>query len=74
MDLGAESALPRLLLTAALQRNTVGPVLFTTTRPERTVLAASTGAGSAQSITETAAFNELVATVRAAHPELLGKA
>jgi D-threo-aldose 1-dehydrogenase len=74
MDLGAESTLPRLLLTAALQRNTAGPVLFTTTRPERTVLAASAAADSVPSVTETEAFSELVATVRAASLELAGAA
>jgi D-threo-aldose 1-dehydrogenase len=74
IDLGAESALPRLLLAAALQRNTAGPVLFTTTRPERTVMAAAAADRSARSVTETAAFSELVAMVRAAYVELLGRA
>jgi len=73
MDLRAESVLPRLLLTAALQRNTAGPLLFTTTRPERAVLAASAAADSATSTTETAAFSELVAAVRAAQSQWLGE-
>lgn len=73
VDLGAESELPRLLLTAALQRNTAGPVLFTTTRPERTALAASAAAGATAPVTEMAAFSELAAAVRAAYPELAAK-
>ena len=35
MDLAEESSLPRMLLNVALRRNVAGPVLFTTTRPER---------------------------------------
>jgi D-threo-aldose 1-dehydrogenase len=70
MDLAEESAVPRLLLSAALQRNAAGPVLFTTTRPERTVVAAGAAEKPVLSDTETAAFSDLVAKVRAAFPEL----
>ena len=76
LDLAAESALPRLLLAAALRRNTSGPVLFTTTRPERVAVAVSAAAEAAAdsgpSITETAAFSEFIANTRAACPELAG--
>lgn len=74
MDLAAPTALPGLLLTAALQRNSAGPVLFTTTQAERTVLAASAAMGASQTATKSAAFSELVATVRAEYSELAGKA
>jgi D-threo-aldose 1-dehydrogenase len=40
-DLAAESSLPQLLLSAALQRNPAGPVLFSTTRPQRVGVAAA---------------------------------
>jgi D-threo-aldose 1-dehydrogenase len=39
-DLAEESSLPRLLLSAALRRNAAGPVLFSTTRPQRVGVAA----------------------------------
>jgi D-threo-aldose 1-dehydrogenase len=74
VDLAEESALARLLLSATLLRNTAGPVLFTTTRPERAMSAASAAEVSGLSVTETAAFSELVATVRAACPGLVEKA
>jgi D-threo-aldose 1-dehydrogenase len=68
MDLAVESALPRLLLSVALQRNTAGPVLFTTTRPERVVVAAGVTENPVLSASETAAFSELAAKVRATFP------
>jgi D-threo-aldose 1-dehydrogenase len=74
INLGQESALSRLLLLAALRQNTAGPVLFTTTRPERTVLAAMPVRNSEVAVIESKAFRELVSTVRAAYPELVGKA
>jgi D-threo-aldose 1-dehydrogenase len=40
MDLTEGSTLPRILLRAALGRNLAGPVLFSTTRPERARVAA----------------------------------
>jgi D-threo-aldose 1-dehydrogenase len=39
-DLADESSLPKLLLSVALRRNTAGPVLFSTTRPQRVGVAA----------------------------------
>jgi D-threo-aldose 1-dehydrogenase len=69
MDLAEDGALPRLLLSAALLRNAAGPVLFTTTRPERTIVAAGAAERPVLSVTEMAAFSELVAKVRVAIPE-----
>ena len=74
MDVAAESALPRMLLTAALQRNTAGPVLFTTTRPERVALAASAVENPPPSANEPVAFSELVAAVKRALSKSAGKA
>jgi aryl-alcohol dehydrogenase-like predicted oxidoreductase len=65
-DLAAESALPRVLLSAAIRRNEAGPVLFSTTRPERIAVAAEAAAASVSPAgAEMEALNEL-ATAAAA--------
>jgi D-threo-aldose 1-dehydrogenase len=70
MDLRAESSLPRILLSAAFQRNRDGLVLFSTTRPERAQVAAEAATHSAAlSDAEVAAFSEFVAAIRPAFPE-----
>jgi D-threo-aldose 1-dehydrogenase len=66
LDLAEEPALPSLLLRAALQRNPAGPVLFSTTRPERAVLAAQAAAQSTRQPAREAAFSELTAAAWAA--------
>jgi D-threo-aldose 1-dehydrogenase len=70
VDLAEESGLPSVLLRAALRRNTAGPVLFSTTRPER-VRAAANAAVQSTSLPETdaAALAELAAAARAACPD-----
>jgi D-threo-aldose 1-dehydrogenase len=69
-DLRVESNLPRMLLNAALQRNRDGLVLFTTTHPERTQVAAEAATQSAAlSDAQVATFSELVAAIRPAFPE-----
>lgn len=71
-DLAEESNLPRMLLSIALWRNTAGPVLYTTTRPDRGYTAAE---AAVQSITLTdaqaVAFNGLAAEARLAIPEMM---
>lgn len=70
VDLADESSLPRVLLTAALQRNATGPVLFSTTRPERVRVAAEAAARSTKpQDAEAAAVSELAAAARSAQPE-----
>ncbi len=70
LDLAEESNLPRMLLRAALLRNTAGPVLFSTTRPERTRVAAEAATQSVGlSEAEAAMFGEFAAAVRSACPE-----
>ena len=70
VDLAQESSLPRLLLSAALRRNTAGPVLFSTTRPERVQVAAEAAARStAAHDAEAAALTELAAAARSGSPE-----
>lgn len=70
MDFAEESSLPRMLLGSALRRNTAGPVLFTTTRAERVVVAVEAAAqGSELSDFEVTAFGELATAVQAAYPE-----
>lgn len=69
-DLALEPTLPRMLLTAALQRNEAGPVLFTTSRPERVCVAAEAAARSAQpSDGEAMVLRELATAARSACPE-----
>ncbi len=70
IDFAEESSLPRMLLGSALRRNTAGPVLFTTTRAERVVVAVEAAAqGSELSDFEVTAFGELATAVQAAFPE-----
>jgi D-threo-aldose 1-dehydrogenase len=70
LDLAEQSNLPRMLLRAALVRNTAGPVLFTTTQPERARVAAEAATQSAGlSEAEAAAFSEFAAAARSADPE-----
>jgi len=73
IDLAAESSLPRMLLGSALRRNAAGPVLFTTTRAERAVVAAEAATQSFElSGPEVTAFGELATAVQAACPEKAG--
>jgi len=70
VDLAEQSNLPRMLLRAALARNTAGPVLFTTTQPERARLGAEAAIQRADlSAAEAVMFSEFAAAVRSACPE-----
>ena len=70
LDLAEESNLPGMLLRAALVRNTAGPVLFTTTRPERVRVAAEAATqGVELSEAEAATLSEFAAAARSACPE-----
>jgi D-threo-aldose 1-dehydrogenase len=72
-DLALESTLPRMLLTAALRRNEAGPVLFSTTRPERVRVAAEAAVRSAEpSDGEAMAFSELATAAWLKCPEQIG--
>jgi D-threo-aldose 1-dehydrogenase len=72
-DLALESTLPSVLLTAALQRNEGGPVLFSTTRPERVRVAAEAAVRSAESSGgEAMALRELATAARLTCPERIG--
>jgi D-threo-aldose 1-dehydrogenase len=68
VELQSASALPQLLLQAALARNPDGPVLFSSTKSARVELAAETASKAMPSAEETAAFTELTSEVRAAVP------
>lgn len=72
-DLAEEATLPTLLLAAALRRNQAGPVLFTTTRPDRmgVAVSAATQSGS-MSDARLAVLSELSAAACTAHAELTG--
>lgn len=68
-DLAAGPALPRVLLSAAIRRNEAGPVLFSTTRPERIAVAAEAAAASVSTAgAETEALHDLAAAAGAASP------
>jgi D-threo-aldose 1-dehydrogenase len=70
LDLARESNLPRVLLRVALLRNTAGPVLFTTTRPERAGVAAEAATQSVElSQAQAATLSEFAAAARSACPE-----
>jgi D-threo-aldose 1-dehydrogenase len=70
MDLAEESSLPRILLSAAIRRNAAGPVLFSTTRPERTRMAAEAATQNGKlSDTQAATFSDFAAAVRLASAE-----
>lgn len=72
MDLAEESTLPKMLLSAALQRNLAGPVLFSTTRPERARVAADATTRSAGlSETELTTISEFAAAARRASTEMI---
>jgi D-threo-aldose 1-dehydrogenase len=66
VDLQSESALPQMLLQAALARNPGGPVLFSSTKPARVGLAAEAATKVMPSAEQTEAFAELTSEVRAA--------
>jgi D-threo-aldose 1-dehydrogenase len=70
-DLTEEANLPKMLLSIALQRNAAGPVLFTTTRVERTLQAAELTTPNIKIRDSRAtAFSSLAAEVRLAYPEM----
>lgn len=70
VDLAQESGLPKALLSAALRRNTAGPVLFSTTRPERVLVATAAAARTTEPRdAETAALSELAVAARSGSPE-----
>lgn len=70
VDLAEAPNLPRMLLRAALVRNTGGPVLFTTTQPGRARMGAEAATQSAgRPEAEAVMFTEFAAAVRSACPE-----
>lgn len=72
-DLTQEATLPTMLLSAALWRNPVGPVLFTTTRLERVgVAAAAATQDRGMPDARLAALTELATAALMAAAELLG--
>lgn len=72
VDLSDESSLPRILLSIALQRNANGPVLFTTTRPERGRVAAEAAIHSTElSDIEAAEFSEFTDAAKVACREMI---
>jgi D-threo-aldose 1-dehydrogenase len=71
VDLEEESSLPRTLLCAALRRNVTGPILFSTTRPERAQVAADAATQNAGLTNAGAAtLSDFGAAVRLACPEM----
>ena len=73
MNLAEESTLPRMLLSAALGRNLAGPVLFSTTRPERAQAAAEAATQSVRlSDTELRTVGEFASACRLARTEGVG--
>ena len=75
MDLADESSLAKLLLGVALRRNLAGPVLFSSTRPERVQVAAEAAILSSQvSDTELAKISEFAVAARRAGAEMIGTA
>jgi D-threo-aldose 1-dehydrogenase len=67
VDLEEESRLARVLISAALTRNVAGPVLFSTTRPERAHVAAEAATQSASlADAQGAALRDFGAAVRLA--------
>jgi hypothetical protein len=57
-------------LSAALRRNTTGPVLFSTTRPERVLVAAEAAAQTTEAQdANAAALGELAAAARSGSQE-----
>jgi hypothetical protein len=71
IDLADAASLAKMLLAAALRRNLAGPVLFSSTRPERARVAAEAAILSAQvSDTELAKISEFAVAVRRACAEV----
>jgi D-threo-aldose 1-dehydrogenase len=71
-DLADEATLPTLLLSAALRRNQAGPVLFTTTRPERIGVAVSAATEDGSMLdARLAVLSELSTAARTANAELM---
>jgi D-threo-aldose 1-dehydrogenase len=64
VDLTAGSNLSRMLLSAAIRRNADGPVLFTTTRPERGQVAAEAALRSLELSDIDTALSDLAAEAR----------
>jgi D-threo-aldose 1-dehydrogenase len=72
-DLAAESSLPRLLLSVALRRNAAGPVLFSTTRPQRVEVAAEAASDAERlSVADLTMVVELAGEARLAAKEMSG--
>jgi D-threo-aldose 1-dehydrogenase len=70
VDLAQESSLPKVLLSAALRRNTTGPVLFSTTRPERVRVAVEAAAQTSEAQdAQAAALGELAVAARSGSQE-----
>ena len=75
IDLADAASLAKMLLAAALRRNLAGPVLFSSTRPERAQVAAEAAILSVQvSDTELAKISEFAVAVRRACAEMIGTA
>jgi len=71
IDLAEESSLPKMLLNFALLRNIRGPVLFSTTRPERVQVAADAATQGVEiSETKFTAFSEFAAAASRASAEM----
>jgi len=71
-DLTAESSLAKLLLSIALRRNPSGPVLFTTSKPQRIRVAAEAALHSTTMPDAlVATFSDLVAAARLASAEMI---
>jgi len=75
IDLADAASLAKMLLAAALRRNLAGPVLFSSTRPERAQVAAEAAILSVRvSDTELAKISEFAVAVRRACAEMIGTA
>jgi D-threo-aldose 1-dehydrogenase len=72
IDVMEESSLPKLLLGHALRRNPEGPVLFSTSRPERSRIAAAAASESVK-VPDilTSALSELAVAARRARTEMI---
>jgi len=72
-DLAQESSLPKLLLSVALRRNAAGPVLFSTTRPQRVGVAADAAIHVGQlSVADLTQVGELASEARVAAKTMNG--
>ena len=63
-DLTKESTLPQMLLRMALRRNTTGPVLFTTTQPDRGYAASEAIRSGTLTDAQAAVLNDLACVAR----------